>query len=612
VGAISFSLDNRLAKSLRSALPITTLVETGTFRGDTVAACLNEFDEIISIEHSEELHEKARRRFAGQSSVTLLCGHSPDCLRELSASLKKKSVFFWLDSHWCAGAGSSEARASQCPLLDELDAIGQLNAESVIAIDDARYFLSPPPSPHRLSEWPSFQAILEGLNFIAPHHKITVVNDVILSVPAQGQQETFRYARNHGVDWLAIANNSRSYDALLVQLQEKEAVIQGLSAEREKLRMAIHHPIRLLVEAYGTRVRQSVASLTQRERALRDKEALLHRMMKPRSLQGVEEELHRLKEKVERLEQASPQLSTSGRKPVTNLRRLLGPRIGRLQHHAPRPLRLPSRYYVERAPARLPKISVVVPSFNQARFLEHTLESLFQQEYSNLEPIVIDGGSTDGSVDILRRHSSKLASWRSEPDEGQAAAINKGMSRATGEIMGYLNSDDVLVPGTLTYVARIFEQNPKVDVVYGHRILIDENGFEIGRWVLPPHDSEILSWADYVPQETLFWRRSIWERSGAAMDESFRFALDWELLLRFRKTEACFARLPRFLGCFRVHGGQKTSSQIEGFGLLEMTRCRESALGRPTSRTEILSAVRPYLWRSLLYHLMYRCGILAY
>ena len=95
--------------------------------------------------------------------------------------------------------------------------------------------------------------------------------------------------------------------------------------------------------------------------------------------------------------------------------------------------------------------------------------------------------------------------------------------------MAYLNSDDLLLPGALPTVAAYFAQHPEVEVVYGHRVVIDEAGDEIGRWVLPPHDDKALRWADYIPQETLFWRRSIWGKSGGRMDETFRFALDWEL-----------------------------------------------------------------------------------
>src|SRR5262249_23541680 len=145
------------------------------------------------------------------------------------------------------------------------------------------------------------------------------------------------------------------------------------------------------------------------------------------------------------------------------------------------------------------------------------------------------------------------------PDEGQTQAINLGFQHTSGEIMAYLNSDDLLLPGSLAYVAGYMAAHPEVDVVYGHRILIDECDDEVARWVLPRHDDRVLTWANFVPQETLFWRRRIWERVGGTLDASFQFAMDWDLILRFREAGARFVRLPRFLGAFRVHARQKTS-----------------------------------------------------
>src|SRR5262249_57016793 len=128
---------------------------------------------------------------------------------------------------------------------------------------------------------------------------------------------------------------------------------------------------------------------------------------------------------------------------------------------------------------------------------------------------------------------------------------------------------------------------PAIDVVYSHRVLIDEQNGEIGRWVLPPHDDPILRWADYVPQETLFWRRRLWEKAGSYIDESYQFALDWELLLRFQQAGAKFKRLPPFLGAFRVHSTQKTSNQLGTVGQQEMARLRERCHGRPVSHVDI-------------------------
>jgi glycosyltransferase involved in cell wall biosynthesis len=225
---------------------------------------------------------------------------------------------------------------------------------------------------------------------------------------------------------------------------------------------------------------------------------------------------------------------------------------------------------------------------------------------------VQDGGSTDGSRDILRRYAGRLTHWESGPDGGQAAAVNRGFRRTDGDVLAYLNSDDLLLPGTLHYVAKYFADHPDVDVVYGHRILIDEADREIGRWVLPAAHGQVLLWADYIPQETLFWRRSIWERVGAALDESFAFALDWDLLLRFRAAGARFARLPRFLGAFRVHDRQKTATIFATVGTQEIDRLWRRHHGRPVSRMDMRCHVLPYLCLQALYQQLYRLGLLRY
>src|SRR5262249_47748856 len=149
-----------------------------------------------------------------------------------------------------------------------------------------------------------------------------------------------------------------------------------------------------------------------------------------------------------------------------------------------------------------PVISVVTPSYNHARFLERTMRSVLDQGYPRLEYIVQDGASRDGTAALLERCRGALAHCESCPDSGQANAINRGFRHATGEILAYLNSDDLLLPGSLAYVANFFRRHPEVDVIYGHRVIVNEHDLEVGRWLLPPHDDEVLSWGDYVPQET--------------------------------------------------------------------------------------------------------------
>ena len=291
---------------------------------------------------------------------------------------------------------------------------------------------------------------------------------------------------------------------------------------------------------------------------------------------------------------------------VRPIYRVLKPRLGTLYQYAPRELQIPAKYINELPHGAVPTISIVTPSFNQSVFIERTLMSVLSQAYPNLEYYVQDGGSTDGSVDVIRRYNDRLAGWESCPDSGQAHAINAGFAKTSGEIMAWLNSDDILLPGTLAYVAGYFNNHPDIDVIYGYRILINENDQEVGRWIMPAHDSRILSWEDYIPQETIFWRRRIWEKAGGHIDESFRFALDWNMLVRFREAGARFVRLPRFLGGFRVHPRQKTSAEISNIGFQEMDRIRRQILGRVPLPTEIKRAVRAYLLKHVVIDLAWR------
>ena len=278
----------------------------------------------------------------------------------------------------------------------------------------------------------------------------------------------------------------------------------------------------------------------------------------------------------------------------------------------PRRLTVPDRYRRLPSLADWPLISVVSPTLNAEAFVEETLRSVLEQGYPRLEYIVQDGGSTDRTLEIIGRYAAGLASVDSRRDAGQSDALNVGFRRTTGEIMAYLNGDDLLLPGALHYVASFFARHPDIDVVYGHRVVINEEGWEIGRWVLPRHDDAVLSWADYVPQETLFWRRRIWEKAGAAFDETFQFAMDWELLLRFRDAGARFARVPRFLGAFRVHRAQKTSARMRVTGSQEMARLRQRVHGQAVAPAEIALGSRPYLLRHALYQRLYTWGLLRY
>ncbi len=275
-----------------------------------------------------------------------------------------------------------------------------------------------------------------------------------------------------------------------------------------------------------------------------------------------------------------------------------------LHQYPPRPLRLGPAGRRKRSSRPLPTIARVTPSYNQAPYIGQTVESILGQAYPRLRYAVLDGGSSDGSAEIIARHASRLDYWHSQRDKGQGDAISSGFRKVEGEIMGWLNADDLLTPGSLWIIADYFERHPDVDVLYGNRILIDGDGNEIGRWILPPHDSEALVMADVVPQETCFWRSSLWERVGG-IDPSFQFALDWDLLLRFRSAGARFRHIPAFLGCFRVHEQQKTSAMIDTVGRDESARLHLRELGREPSRDEVDAVIngirRRSAWRIVLH-----------
>jgi ADP-heptose:LPS heptosyltransferase/GT2 family glycosyltransferase len=252
--------------------------------------------------------------------------------------------------------------------------------------------------------------------------------------------------------------------------------------------------------------------------------------------------------------------------------------LGILRQYEPRPLAWDKG--LKRKPrvpdAELPEFDIVTPSYNQDKFLESTMLSVLNQKYPKLRYHVQDGGSKDRSVELLQRYAGQLTSWESAKDRGQSDAIRRGFEKLPGrpdDVMAWLNSDDLIAPRALRCVGEYFARHPEVDVVYGHRIVIDDFDQEIGRWFLPRHDPEVLEWIDYVPQETMFFRRRIWTAVGG-LDPSFQFALDWDLLARFQQARAKIVRLPYFLGAFRVHVEQKTSAVIHTTGHEEMTRIR--------------------------------------
>jgi len=205
-----------------------------------------------------------------------------------------------------------------------------------------------------------------------------------------------------------------------------------------------------------------------------------------------------------------------------------------------------------------PTISIITPSFNQASFLRRTIESVLTQDYQNIEFIVIDGGSTDGSVPIIEEYANRLAYWESIPDKGQTDAINKGFARATGKYLAWLNSDDIYQPGAIKEAVEYLENNPDVGLVYGDCTFVDAEDRLIGHFPAAQTDLRRLQWGYvHIPQQAAFFRADLWRKVGP-LDPSFYFAMDYDLWVRMAR-EAPLVYLPgRLWASFRLHGDAKT------------------------------------------------------
>jgi glycosyltransferase involved in cell wall biosynthesis len=552
MGLAHRSLDPGLIACLRRELAADRFIETGTYEGDSVLVAQPFFSEIHTIESHPEIFEGARTRFQDTPGIEVHLGNSPEVLAQLENA---EPTVYWLDAHWCEGLLPTPPL---CPLLEELAAIGSLDSDSAILIGDARLFLSPPPAPHPIEGWPSLGEVLAALRRLSETHEPIVIEDALVFAPPSGFPALRLFAHEHGRD--------------IVRRGEEIAVSAG--GPDPSVAVALHDQLE--------DVQRSVASLSAQV------ETLQHS-----GLNG---------------DGGGPRWS---RAPLAAWKYRVN-RLNRLEQHPPRSMRIPARYKSQRPPANPPSISIVTPSFNQGAYIAETARSVLEQNYPALEYVIQDGGSQDQTLTAVDSVRDQLHRLTSAPDRGQSHAINLGFADTSGELMAYLNSDDLLLPGSLAYVASWFRRNPDTDVVYGHRVIIDQFGDEIGRWVMPPHDDEILSWADFVPQETLFWRRSAWLAAGGRIDETFDSAMDWDLLLRLRDSGAKFERVPRFLGAFRVHDNQKTSMMVRSHGLPEMQRIRNRLHGRHVSQREVVKRIRPYLLRHVWHDQLYRRRLVRY
>jgi len=201
-----------------------------------------------------------------------------------------------------------------------------------------------------------------------------------------------------------------------------------------------------------------------------------------------------------------------------------------------------------------PRISVVTPSLNQAEYIEATIHSVLGQGYAGLEYVIVDGGSTDGSVDIIERHQADLAAWLSEPDSGHANALNKGFRLTAGEIMCWINSSDMHYPWTLQTVAEVFSALPQVDWIVGVATHLSGSGGpkSIALDYFNAYDLYSGGEGRRLQQESVFWRRSLWERAGGQLNEDLKCAADFELWLRFSRLSPLY-HVDTILGGFRTH-----------------------------------------------------------
>jgi len=204
-----------------------------------------------------------------------------------------------------------------------------------------------------------------------------------------------------------------------------------------------------------------------------------------------------------------------------------------------------------------PLVSIITPSFNQARYIEETVQSVISQDHPRIEYMIVDGGSTDGTAEIIKKNEQVLAWWVSEKDKGQTDAINKGFRRANGEILAWINSDDTYEPGAVSAAVKYLQEHPEVGMVYGDCNFINESGSVIGKFNSAQTNYRLLRQGYvHIPQQTMFFRADLWEQVGP-LDPSFYFAMDYDLWTRIAaRTEIKY--IPQTWANFRLHTSGKT------------------------------------------------------
>jgi glycosyltransferase involved in cell wall biosynthesis len=240
------------------------------------------------------------------------------------------------------------------------------------------------------------------------------------------------------------------------------------------------------------------------------------------------------------------------------------------------------------------KISLVTISFNQAHFLEEAIESVLKQDYPELEYIVVDPGSTDGSREIIERYRDRIAHIVLKPDEGPADGLNKGFAHATGQIFGYLNSDDVLLPGALSRVAASFRVFPLADVIYGHGYVVAAGGERVARFRSDRFNLRRSAYGNsIIMQQAAFWRREAFEQVGG-FNAANRLSWDGEFWIDLALAKKRFQRANEYWACFRAHEESITHNFHGGTALSpfgrEQRRLFEKAMGRPYKAEDAIAA----------------------
>ena len=203
------------------------------------------------------------------------------------------------------------------------------------------------------------------------------------------------------------------------------------------------------------------------------------------------------------------------------------------------------------------KISVITPSYNQGKFIEQTILSVIGQQYPNLEYIIIDGGSTDETLEVIRKYEKQITYWVSEADNGQSNAINKGFARATGDILCWLNSDDYYLPGALLEVNRVLS-NERPELLFGNCIHLNEDTHLVYGTSYDPLKNWAISHGDYIVQPSSFWTRQAFEQTGQ-LREDLHFGFDWEWFARAQASGVNFIPSEKYFSVYRLHNDQKSN-----------------------------------------------------